>query len=96
MPSKGIYIQFNETPKQSTIPKEIRFSENETKIINDEINKLIDKGVIKQCGRELGDFVSRIFIRKKKEDSYRLILDLSPLNKYVEHHHSKWRRSRQP
>jgi hypothetical protein len=47
------------------------------------------KGVISQTLHEPGEFISRIFIRPKKDGTYRLILNLKKLNNFVKYHHFK-------
>ena len=61
----------------------------ETYVIDGEISKLHQKGVIEQSHHECGQYISPIFIRPKKDGGYRMILDLSELNKNVEYHHFK-------
>ena len=41
-------------------------SAEESKIISEEIAKLLKKGVIKDCDREKRDFISAVFTRRKK------------------------------
>ena len=59
------------------------------KIINSEIQKLLDKGVIVQCDRESYDFVSTVFTREKKDGSSRTILNLKYLNEFVSYRYFK-------
>ena len=61
----------------------------ETNVIDSEISKLYQKGVIEQSHHERGQYISPIFIRPKKDGGFRMILDLSELNKNVEYHHFK-------
>ena len=68
---------------------ESKFSNEESKEIDIEINELLKKGVITVCERKDGDFVSPIFTRPKKDGKVRLILNLKKLNKSVEYHHFK-------
>ena len=42
------------------------FSPSEREITTEEITKLLDKGVIEQIDRVQGDFISTIFVRRKK------------------------------
>ena len=70
-------------PKQSRIPRELVFSQEETLVIDKEIAKLLAHGVIAKCEKECDDFISKIFLRPKKDGSHRMILDLSLLNKQV-------------
>lgn len=76
-------------PLQLYAPREIKFTTQELSIIDNEIDKLVTKGVIVEtnhCGKE---FLSTIFIRPKKDGSYRLILNLKNLNEHVEYQHFK-------
>ena len=67
----------------------IRFNKREHEIINGEIEKLLDKKVIETASHEAGEVISNIFIRPKKDNSFRLILNVKELNKFVEYHHFK-------
>lgn len=70
-------------------PKEITFNSEESQTISSELDKLLTKGVIvksQHCHRE---FLSTIFLRKKKTGGYRLILNLKNLNQYISNYHFK-------
>jgi len=58
-------------------------------VIGTEIEKRLHKGVIVATGHEKGDFISPIFIRPKKDGSFRLILNLKRLNIHVEYQRYK-------
>ena len=47
------------------------------------------KGVIKFCEHEFGEYISPIFLRPKSDGSYRLILNLKELNSHLESIHFK-------
>ena len=53
-----------------------------------EINTLIKKSVIEKSNHESGEFISPIFLRKKRE-GFRLILNLKELNQYLDTIHFK-------
>ena len=76
-------------PQQETIPREIGFSLQKQHIIQNEIDNLLNKGVIKATTQCEGEFISTIFIRPKTDSTYRLILNLTNLNDHVEYHHFK-------
>ena len=76
-------------PVQATKPRQITFSSGEKEIISTEITKLLSKGVIELTNSFNGDFLSTIFVRPKKDGSYRLILNLKPLNEFVSYYHFK-------
>ena len=48
-------------------------SAEESEIISGEIAKLLKKGVIKECDREKGDFISTFFTWRKKDGGMRTI-----------------------
>ena len=85
----GADIEFLETPYQRREPKPIRFTTTEEDFLQLEIDKLLAKKVIVKSHREKGDFVSNIFLRKKKDGSHRVILNLSVLNKDIQYRHFK-------
>ena len=65
------------SPVQKTDYKIIQFSDAESAIIDSEIVKLLNKGVIVESTHSQGEFVSSIFLRLKKNGvDYRMILDL--------------------
>ena len=54
-----------------------------------EITKLNQKGVIRKAIPCTGQFISSIFIRPKKDGSFRMILNLKQLNEFITYHHFK-------
>lgn len=86
---KGISIPFNEMPLQTVFPKPIHFSDSEKLLIGNELQTLIQKGVIEQTHYNPDGFVSNIFMRQKKDGSVRVILNLKRLNEYVKSDHFK-------
>ena len=67
----------------------VTYNTNENGIISQEISKLLKKKVIVQTVVEKGDFFSSVFLRAKKDESYRMILNLKKLNKYIASKHFK-------
>lgn len=76
-------------PKQSWKPKELVFSAEEGHYVQQELNKILDKGIIRPVVDEVGQYVSNIFLRPKKDGSHRVILTLKQLNTDIEHYHFK-------
>lgn len=86
----GYKLEFNgDPPFQTKRPLPINFSTEERKIVDAEITKLLKKKVILESFPEKGEFVSRIFLRPKRDLTFRMILDLSRLNRHLEYHHFK-------
>ena len=81
------HIEFKQNSKcdQHTVRIQ-RFNSTEENIINSEILTLCEKGETTHCD---GEFISPIFIRRKKDDTYRLILNLKEFNENAEYHHFK-------
>lgn len=76
-------------PRQTIIPKERLFSLAEQTKIKIGIEHLLNVGAISRVKPIKGQFISHIFTRQKKDGSCRIILNLKPLNKYVEEYHFK-------
>ena len=58
-------------------------------VIDREINCLQKLGVIEPACHSSGEFISTIFVRKKKSGKYRMILNLKGLNRHLEYCHFK-------
>ena len=54
-------------------------------LIQEEINKLLKKGVVVECEHEAVEHISPIFLRGKTDGTQRLILNLKILNKDLEY-----------
>lgn len=54
-------------------------------IINEEIKRLLEQGVINRSEHEDGEFISSIFTRQKSDGSHRIILNLKEFNKNIEY-----------
>ena len=86
---KGQYIEFSTQPTKSLGPKRKTFNISDSLVIEAEIQKLLDKGVIAPTQHESGKYISPIFVTKKKDGSYRMILNLKCFNQHVEYQHFK-------
>ena len=88
---KGYKIEFvdNAVPRQTHIPLEIGFNAQECGIIDQEIVKLLDKGVLVESQHDDGEFISNIFLRHKKDGNYRMILILKRFNENDSKQHFK-------
>ena len=84
------HLEFTENPYQKYPKPPIIFNSEEAAIIDDEIQQLLGKGVLEETDITYGgQYVSNIFLRKKKNGSYRLILNLKGLNASIEYQHFK-------
>ena len=58
-------------------------------IFDAEIAKLVSKEVLQVTTRVPDCFILNTLIRPKKDGAFRMILNLKPLNKFVDYHHFK-------
>lgn len=75
--------------KQLVRPIEPQWSEQEKIQIREEIVQLLGKQAISECQPVSNQFISRIFLVSKPNGSYRLILNLKELNKFINTEHFK-------
>ena len=85
----GYEIEFDSCPVQNYIPNEIPFSEGQSKIVDQEVKKLLSKGAIIPCNDEPDQFISTIFIVPKPNGKFRPIINLKYLNNFVTYEHFK-------
>lgn len=86
---EGYKIEFDTMPEQIASPNKIFTNAKESQIVAHEIEKLLKKGVLHKVNHTTGEFLSNIFLRAKKDSSYRLILNLKNLNQSVTYKHFK-------
>ena len=86
---EGFRIPFYAFPQQVREPFPYRLSALETKAATLEIQKLCDKGVLEVADFDENQVLSNIFLRPKKDGSFRMILDLTWVNKHVVYEHFK-------
>ena len=58
-------------------------------VIDQEISKLLNMGVIKEVEHDPNEYISPIFVVPKKNGEYRMILNLKELNKSIPYYHFK-------
>ena len=85
----GYCIEFEKEPFQANIPNEIKFSEEQKKCVDFEIQELLKKGAIVQSEWEQNQFISNIFIVPKPNGRFRPIINLKYLNYFVSYEHFK-------
>ena len=88
---KGYRILFLCRPKQKREPKEINFSMQEKETISLEVENLLKKGAVEQVCPQKDQFLSNIFIVKKKDGGNRPVINLKELNQYISFLHFNWR-----
>ena len=85
----GASIELSANPSQHRLPGHA-FNEHEYSVVHQEIQKLLQKGVIMKVKYSPGQIVSGIFLLPKKDGTFRLILNLKSFNEFVTHNISRW------
>ena len=86
---QGLEWDFITEPTQSHMPNQHNFSDVEKMAIDSEIQNLLNKNVIVETMHEKGEFISPIFVRPKKNGTFRLICNLKGLNYFIPYNHFK-------
>jgi len=83
------HIEFIEDPCLFSMHGQRNFDSHQTSIINDEVLKLVDLGVISPASHEQGECLSPIFVTPKRDGSFRLIFNFKNCNQAVQFRHFK-------
>ena len=81
----GASIELSANCNQHRLPDHA-FNDHEYSVVHQEIQKLIQKGVIIKVKCSPGQIVSGIFLIPKKDGTFRLIRNLKNFNEFVTHH----------
>ena len=65
------------------------FSRDEKECFSVEVGKLLGKGAMRRASFDRNQFLSNQFPIPKKGDELRPVVNLKPLNHFVEYHHFK-------
>jgi len=79
---KGYHLELFAAPFQSHSPKATQPHSQDT-LVQDEVDKLIQKGAICMVSPVPGQFLSRIFTVPKKGGALHPVVNLRPLNKFM-------------
>ena len=87
----GYNLEFVSLPNQFNF-RQTRLNAEDGLVLDLEITKLLEKGVIELTSHSSGEFISTVFLRPKKDGGKRMILNLSTLNEHIEYNHFKMER----
>ena len=85
----GVKPQLDVEPSEIRPKSEIKFSDIDDSCVEQEVNKLLVKKVIRSVSPVHDQVISNVFVRKKKDGSFRMILNLKNLNLCTEKVHFK-------
>jgi hypothetical protein len=86
---KGYQIPWLTKPIQPVAPPQIRVSETETIEISSQVQTMFQNEVIREVDPEPEQFLSQLFLRKKKDGSFRPVFNLKKLNAFIPYVHFK-------
>lgn len=86
---RGVHIDYDSNLRQFYIPSEQNFGPEENDFVDQKVKELLKKGIIEPSLHEEGEVISTIFLVEKKDEGYRLILNLKPSNNQIENVHFK-------
>ena len=86
---QGVQIPFWSNQPQLRVPFPFRLSEVERCIVDREVKNLQEKKVVEVARPSQHQVISNIFLRPKADGNFRVILDLTELNKQVPYEHFK-------
>lgn len=86
---KGVKIEWEQLPVQLAEPEPYRMSGEKWRIIGEEIQLLLNKGVLEKCEDSEGQFISNVFLKPKPNGKFRMILDLSVIKGDLTYQHFK-------
>ena len=82
---QGAQIPFLQVPVQDRVPFPYRLGVEERGFMDREIVRMLAKGIVEESAWEEGQFVSNVFLRPKASGEFRVILDLTQLNYWIEY-----------
>ena len=74
-------LEFEESPLQVGCSG-FKIPQNQP-LVQEEVNKLLKKGVVTECEDEVVEYISPIFLWEKTDGTQRLILNLKSLNMHL-------------
>ena len=84
---KGYKLELMSIPFQNFPPRPLGAKGHHS--MEEEIQKLMDKGAVKKVTSCVNQFISQIFLVPKKDGSARLVINLRPLNRFIHQLHFK-------
>ena len=86
------HLEFETTPRQVNLPKFPKLTKRKICLIELEIKKLTSKGTVTEVSPCDDEFIYTVFLAPKKTRDFQPVINLKPLNQFVEkiHFKSSW------
>ena len=78
------HLEFARQPVQSVLPKSPPFNKAEIQLIDTEVEELLLKSAVTRVAPCKEEFISNIFLVPKKTGDIRPVINLKPLNQYIQ------------
>ena len=85
----GYKLEFTTTLFQTGLPPVLHFSKSDSAKIDTEIQSLIQIGALKQVQPEADQFLSNLFLVRKRDGTSRPVINLKGLNGFLQYTHFK-------
>ena len=80
----GVQIRTGLSTLPAFYPRSNNFSDSGSAVVQSEIQTLLDKGAIEHVEYTQGEFISTLFLVPKKNGDLRPVINLKPLNFFVQ------------
>ena len=85
----GLKIPFTGEPQQIQPPHQAKMNREQSAMIDQEIQAMLRKGAVHEVNYQKGQFLSNLFLVKKKDGGNRPVINLKQLNAFIPYQHFK-------
>lgn len=86
---KGYHLDLEQWPVQQVPPNPSVLNTKDQVLVQTEVEKMLQKGAIRQVSPVKGQFLSRLVLVQKKDGTFRPVVNLKALNKFMSKNHFK-------
>ena len=85
----GLKVPFMGEPQQIRPPHQAKMNREQSAMIDQEIQAMLRKGAVHEVNYQKGQFLSNLFLVKKKDGGNRPVINLKQLNAFISYQHFK-------
>ena len=86
---QGYKIPFQMDPIQVRVPHSQKMNSDQSTLVNQEIESMLQKGAIQKVPHVSGEFLSNLFLVHKSDEGKRPVIHLKNLNSFIPYQHFK-------